>query len=104
MVRHELGHAMGMMEYGSDEQYPSWDCGTKGNVMYGDNIGAWSRCNAMDFRRMYTKFHDNWCMPGIYSILFRVTLVYIKLINSPCEMIVLEEHTPANTISVYGSA
>jgi len=63
VVRHELGHAMGMMEYGSDEQYPSWDCGTKGNVMYGDNIGAWSRCNAMDFRRMYTKFHDNWCMP-----------------------------------------
>ena len=57
---------------GKTSNHPSdWDCGPVGygsqtrSIMGGsDGIFRWSRCNEMDFRRMYTKNSDNWCLPG----------------------------------------
>ena len=44
-----------------------WDCERNGVIMGGDWKVEWSPCNAMDVRRMYTEYHDIWCMPGMES-------------------------------------
>ena len=57
---------------GKTSKHPSdWDCGplgygpqTRSIMGGGDGIFRWSRCNEMDFRRMYTKYSDDWCLPG----------------------------------------
>ena len=56
---------MGMMHYQSySGNYPEWDCGPVANIMGGGKRAEWSPCNALDYRRMYTQYHDDWCMPG----------------------------------------
>ena len=48
--------------------YPNWDCGPDGNIVGGNQREEWSPCNAMDFRRIYTEYNDNWCLPGNITI------------------------------------
>ena len=68
MIRHELGHNLGMSHVaapGKSGSHPSdWDCGLHNSIMGGNGRMEWSPCNVMDFRRMYTKFSDDWCLPG----------------------------------------
>ena len=64
VVRHELGHNIGMA-HSSGNGYPSdWDCGPNGPIMGGNSKAEWSPCSAMDYRRMYTIFSDDWCLPS----------------------------------------
>ena len=57
---------MGMMHYKSySGEYPEWDCGPGYNIMGGGRRTEWSPCNALDYRRMYTQYHDDWCMSGM---------------------------------------
>ena len=50
---------------GKSGSHPSdWDCGLHNSIMGGNGRMEWSPCNVMDFRRMYTKFSDSWCLPG----------------------------------------
>ena len=66
-MTHELGHAMGMM-HPRDSQYDGiWDCNNDNKNQLMDFPAwktEWSPCNAMDVRRMYTRYYDTWCMPG----------------------------------------
>ena len=50
VVRHELGHNIGMA-HSSGNGYPSdWDCGPNGPIMGGNGKAEWSPCSAMSFR------------------------------------------------------
>ena len=75
VVRHEIGHSFGMMHLNGDQYDGIWDCKQNGVIMGGDWKVEWSPCNAMDVRRMYTEYHDIWCMPGMESKL-KYLIVY----------------------------
>ena len=66
IIRHELGHNLGMKDSpGLGDNHPTdWDCGLHGNIMGGNAREEWSPCSVMDFRRRYTDSVDNWCLEG----------------------------------------
>ena len=38
--------------------------GCSPNGPMGGVQGAWSPCSVMDFRRMYSKYSNDWCLEG----------------------------------------
>ena len=64
ILRHELGHTLGIGHTFTRAYPPGWDCGPEGSIMGGNDIVNWNPCGVMDFRRMYTQYSDNWCLPG----------------------------------------
>ena len=57
-----MGH---VAKPGKTSNHPSdWDCGPQTRGIMGGGGQKWSRCNEMDFRRLYTKLSDDWCLPG----------------------------------------
>ena len=38
--------------------------GCSPNGPMGGTQGAWSPCSVMDFRKMYTKYSNDWCLEG----------------------------------------
>ena len=63
-----MGHTMGMGHV--TDAYPAdWDCSPKGPM--GGKPGPWSPCSVMDFRRMYSKYSNDWCLEGKWVALYR---------------------------------
>ena len=67
-----MGHNFGMSDlYYGKERYGY--CNDRADTIFGCtriNKPQWSRCSAMDLRRVYTDFYDNWCLEGIVFIFF----------------------------------
>ena len=55
---------MGMSHVGTGTHPSDWGCGPQNRGPMGGSGKQWSRCNEMDFRRLYTKLSDDWCLPG----------------------------------------
>ena len=70
---HEIGHNLGLPDgWANNGAYPYRclpDIGAYGgyiDIMNSPKTQGifWSRCSAMDIRRLYMRYEDNWCMPG----------------------------------------
>ena len=64
IARHELGHSLGMGHTYTHAYPPGWDCGPSGAIMSGNDRTEWNPCGKMDFKRMYTQYSANWCLPS----------------------------------------
>ena len=42
--------------------------GCSPNGPMGGTPGAWSPCSVMDFRRMYSKYSNDWCLEGKWGL------------------------------------
>ena len=53
-----MGHNLGMGHSTSKRE------GCKPGGPMGGRQGPWSPCSVMDFRRMYLKYSNDWCLEG----------------------------------------
>ena len=66
---HEIGHNFGLPDGWNNEGAYPYPCLPDNKAIidvmnYRTQGIFWSRCSAMDIRRLYMQYEDNWCMPG----------------------------------------
>ena len=69
MLRHEIGHNIGMphvFDNGIKNHPEDWDCLEEGSIMGGNARMEWSPCSVMSFRRLYTRASasNEWGLEG----------------------------------------
>jgi hypothetical protein len=67
-----VGHNLGMWhDFSTRHGGHGGPCDKKGIMSYG-GPSQWSECSVNDFTEQYTKYKNNWCLPGMYIYMYAI--------------------------------